>query len=191
MSAASGHEGLPTFASVQAFAEWAETQDERYELVDGRVVTALVGSTPRHNLLAGRLFRAIGDALDDGPCRVYTGNQLVRTGATASRAPDVVVACGDAPTDRWESDAHYLVEVLSPSSEGTDLREKLREYRALPSVRQYLVLAQDDRRAQLFTRTELGWHETEVTGVIDFAAVALDLDACYDYVDARLPRTEA
>lgn len=59
------------------------------------------------------------------------------------------------------------------------------EYRRFPSIKQYLVLDQDDRAAQPFARTDLGWHEVDVEGVIEFAGTCLDLDAAYDVVERK------
>lgn len=50
-----------------------------------------------------------------------------------------------------------VVEVLSP---GTDLDhhiDKLRQYARLPSLIHYAVFSQDDPRAYLWRRGELGW----------------------------------
>ena len=49
-----------------------------------------------------------------------------------------------------------IVEVLSPSTEHIDTREKLLAYRLLPSLREYLMLRQDALRAELYRRGEDG-----------------------------------
>ncbi|PIV87973.1 MAG: Uma2 family endonuclease, partial [Hydrogenophilales bacterium CG17_big_fil_post_rev_8_21_14_2_50_63_12] len=42
-----------------------------------------------------------------------------------------------------------LAEVLSPNTEATDRREKLTAYQRLPSLREYLLIAQDEMRVEL------------------------------------------
>lgn len=49
-----------------------------------------------------------------------------------------------------------LAEVLSPSSLETDLHEKAEEYTALPSLRAYVVLAQDEPRLWVWQRGDDG-----------------------------------
>lgn len=175
-----------TFDSLESFAVWAGKQDERYELIDGHVVSLMTGASRRHNLLSLVIASTLLDALEDGPCRVYTGSQLVRTGPLRGRAPDVVVSCGPEDDERLENDAAYIVEVLSPGTSSTDLSDKITEYRRLPSIRQYLVLYPAERRGQLRTATDLGWYEQDVSGVVEFAGVRLDLDAVHDRVDAKV-----
>lgn len=175
-----------TFDSLESFAVWAAEQSERYELIDGHVMSLMTGGGRRHNLLSLVLAASLLDALQDGPCRVYAGTQLVRTGPLRGRAPDVVVSCGPEDDERWENDAQYIIEVLSPGTSSTDLSDKITEYRRLPSIRQYLVLYPAERRGQLRTATELGWYEQDVSGVVEFAGTSLDLDDIHDRVDAKV-----
>jgi Uma2 family endonuclease len=66
--------------------------------------------------------------------------------------PDIFVTCGpDQYLDNRRdtlTDATCIIEVLSPSTKNYDRGEKFRFYRALPSFREYLLLAQDEVRAE-------------------------------------------
>jgi Uma2 family endonuclease len=70
--------------------------------------------------------------------------------------PDIVVTCGpDKFLDNRRdtiTDATLIVEVLSPSTCNYDRGEKFRYYRALASFREYLLLAQDEIRAEHHVR---------------------------------------
>lgn len=71
--------------------------------------------------------------------------------------PDLVLACD--PSDHeplFVQRPCLLVEVLSPSTEQTDTREKLLTYRLLPSLREYLLLRQDVLQADLYQRGDDG-----------------------------------
>ena len=50
-----------------------------------------------------------------------------------------------------------IAEVLSPSSERIDLGDKAAEYLKLPSLLAYLVFAQDEMKAWVWTRGEQGF----------------------------------
>ena len=79
--------------------------------------------------------------------------------------PDLVLACD--PTDReplYVRRPCLLVEVLSPSTEHIDTREKLLAYRLLPSLREYLLLRQDSLQADLYQRAADGrWQHQRLT----------------------------
>ena len=50
-----------------------------------------------------------------------------------------------------------IAEVLSPSTETIDLRDKAAEYLKLPSLKTYLILAQDSCKAWLWVRDQAGF----------------------------------
>jgi Uma2 family endonuclease len=50
-----------------------------------------------------------------------------------------------------------IVEVLSPSTEDYDRGEKREHYQQLPSLTDYVLIAQDQRRVELFTRSGDQW----------------------------------
>jgi Uma2 family endonuclease len=67
--------------------------------------------------------------------------------------PDVMVTCGKAAAgDEQVIDAPKLViEVLSPGTKGYDRRDKFILYRALASLREYVLIDPADRRVEVFT----------------------------------------
>jgi len=74
--------------------------------------------------------------------------------------PDVMVVCDARDTQtHFKEFPSLVVEVLSPSTESTDRREKMLAYRTLPSLREYLLIAQDRPHIELFRRAENGaWY---------------------------------
>ncbi len=66
------------------------------------------------------------------------------------------------------TDATFIIEVLSPATKNYDRSEKFRFYRSLPSFSEYLLLAQDEMRAELHTRqSDRSWLFREFTGPDD------------------------
>lgn len=49
-------------------------------------------------------------------------------------------------------DPTLIIEVLSPSTEAIDRREKLAAYRRIPSVQEYVMVAQDQRSVEIYRR---------------------------------------
>ncbi len=82
---------------------------------------------------------------------------------------DVVVVCGEPEFEDREGDTllnpTVVVEVLSPSTEAWDRGEKSFQYRALPSIQDYLLISQDGlaggRCTMRLRRTrESGWNQS-------------------------------
>jgi len=171
--------------TLPEFLAWEQGQDRRHEYVRGEV-QLMTGGSARHEALVRRIDRLIGDVYDDapGPCRVYSHNRKLVM-AESVRYPDVMIVCGPQADAQYEDDADYLVEVLSPSTAKVDLSEKLHEYAALRSIKEYMVLDPDVRQVMVYERHELGWHVREIKGTVVFGGVTIDLDAAYDWVDAR------
>jgi Uma2 family endonuclease len=78
----------------------------------------------------------------------------VRVSRTDRPEPDVVVIPSDHrsvdPGGRDVSNVIVAFEVLSPSTEGRDLRWKRRAYTSLPSLTHYIVIAQDAVEVTVF-----------------------------------------
>jgi Uma2 family endonuclease len=149
-----------TYEEYLALEERSET---KHEYVRGEVV-AMAGGTPEHAALAAAMIAALSNALRGKPCRVYTSDLRVRVAATdMATYPDVAVVCGRLETagdDRHASTTPIvLVEVLSPSTEAHDRGAKFAHYRHLPSLREYVLVSQSERRIEVHRRNESGRFE--------------------------------
>lgn len=160
--------------------------DVRLEFVDGWVV-AMTGGTSRHARLAMRVGRLLGNALDGGPCEPYSSDLKVWV-AEARRATysDVTVVCGEPEPARIDANAitnpTVLVEVLSPSTEADDRGPRWHDFQSLPSLRHYVLVSQNEKRVEVFSRDRDGWrYEDRSRGTIKLAAIgaSLSLDALY------------
>ena len=139
------------------FDDYLNTEQDteiRHEYVDGQIY-AMSGASAAHNLLAGELFAAL-HANTEPPCHVFMSDMklvIKQQDKQFAYYPDLMVAC-----DTQEESAYYrqqpilLIEVLSPSTQRTDLGEKLANYSSVPSLREYLIVSQDTPHLQLFRR---------------------------------------
>jgi hypothetical protein len=83
--------------------------------------------------------------------------------------PDVTVACGELSFEDANVDIllnpTLIVEVLSPSTEAHDRGDKFAHYQSIPSLKEYVLVAQDRPRIEHFVRRENGhWDYSEVRG---------------------------
>ena len=133
-----------------------ECIDQKHEYVAGQVF-AMAGASFNHNLIVTNLASELRQQLKTRPCTVLGNDMRVRIeAADAATYPDVLVLC-DKPAfhdSRRDvlTNATLVAEVLSPSTEGYDRGSKFAIYRDLPSLRQYVLIAQDRHAIDCFTR---------------------------------------
>ena len=114
--------------TIDEYLALDESGTVRHEYVGGEIV-AMVGATKRHNRIIGNLSGRLWGAARGDPCRVYSESVKLRVADDVIYYPDVMVACGPEGADPLiEDDPCIVVEVVSPSTETTDRREKLAAY---------------------------------------------------------------
>jgi Uma2 family endonuclease len=135
-----------------------ELADTRSELVNG-VVVAMSGNTYPHVLIVDNLVLELNGQLRGKPCRMSSNQLKVKVQLTGDYFyPDLVGVCGppafDPPNQLTLLNPTLIIEVLSPSTEGYDRGQKFLHYQQIPSLREYLLVAQDEPRVELYTRGE-------------------------------------
>lgn len=160
----------------------------KHEFISGEVF-AMTGGTLEHSRLAMRLGYLLTAALDGGRCRVLSADARVRIEAVdIDTYPDLSVVCG--PPETAPADDHALlnptlvVEVLSKSTEAYDRGLKASYYRQIPSLRAYLLVAQDRQQLELLVRqSDDRWLLVEVGSgqrlAIEPLDIELEVDAIY------------
>lgn len=147
-----------TYAEYVAIANDSEV---KYEYISGEIV-AMAGGTVAHARLISRVSSALDRALEGKPCIVLPSDMRIRIRA-ADRAtyPDLFVVCGspeqDADDDHAVVNPTVIVEVLSDSSADTDRTDKFAAYRRLISLREYVLVAQRERRIEVYRRDGRRW----------------------------------
>ena len=95
--------------------------------------------------------------LKGGPCRAMTSDMRVKVNATGLYTyPDIVVVCGEPQYEDSEVDTllnpRVVVEVLSDSTEKSDRGAKFGNYRQVPSLQEYVLVAQERPLIERFVR---------------------------------------
>jgi Uma2 family endonuclease len=138
----------------------------RSEFVEGEVIPR-VGSNRHHCQIATNLLATIGGQLRDSPFDIYSANlrvKIVKIGAFVY--PDLLVElreaiCGDDDDDVVQNPT-LIVEILSPATEAFDRGRKFEHYQTIESLREYLLVAQEPQRIELYTRRAANeWLYTE------------------------------
>jgi Uma2 family endonuclease len=149
------------------YGEW------QYEYVDGQVY-AMAEPTDEHEIICLNIASAISRHLRHRKCKVFNGRKRVRIDFL-NRAmhyyPDVMVVCEKEPPrdERFKENPVALVEVLSPTTEGTDIREKMFAYLNTASVNHYVIVSQEKLHITIYRRTQPseGWEIEELTKMTD------------------------
>ena len=141
--------------------------DVKYEFHDG-FITAMAGGTPRHGQLTSNINRALGNSLvnQDKPCIVFSSDVKVRISSTnRTFYPDLSVVCDTPETSQVDQHAiinpQLLVEVLSNNTAAFDRGAKFTHYRQLVSLREYVLISQDEIMVDTYYRTDNGTWEIE------------------------------
>jgi len=151
--------------TVEAYLEGEKVATERHVFINGEVV-AMTGATKMHNRLTRRLARLFDDRLAGGPCEAFSTDVKVRiTTLNDDRFyyPDLHVECAPLTPHEYYSERPVLIlEVLSESTERGDRSDKFYAYRRLPSLMDYVLVAQDAYRVEVYRRA-MDW-DLEIYG---------------------------
>lgn len=176
--------------SVADYLADEESADCRHEYLAGEVY-AMSGASARHNTICLNLAAALHRHLTGGPCRVFMSDlkvHLRNAGEEYFYYPDVMVACRPDDTASHSRDHPcVLVEVMSPTTERTDRREKLFAYQQIAALEEYVLIAQDNIELAVHRRAD-GWVASRPTaeGILELKSIGfvLPVAALYASTDA-------
>jgi Uma2 family endonuclease len=175
-----------THFSAEEYLALERSASCKSEFHDGQIY-AMTGASREHNLVSGNIYRELSEQLKKRPCEAYINDMRVKAAEACSyHYPDIVVACGKPQFE----DAHVdtllnptlLIEVLSPSTEAYDRGGKFARYRKIPTLQEYLLVAQDQPSIERYLRQGDVWLLTE--------AVELDAIVSLESIDCALSLRE-
>jgi len=186
--------------TAEEYLTLERSASSKSEFHDGQIY-AMTGASREHNLVTINIAGELRNQLKKRPCEAYVNDMRVKAAdARSYHYPDIVVVCG---TPQFE-DAHVdtllnptlLIEVLSPSTEAYDRGGKFAHYRKIPTLREYLLVAQDQPSIERYLRQGDVWILTEAVGLeadvpLESIDCVLSLREVYDKVldnwDVELP----
>ena len=161
------------------------------EYLDG-IIVAMAGGRREHNLIAINLASETRSQLKGRPCEVFVSDMRVLVSQTGLYTyPDVVVVCGEALflDDHRDTllNPTVIVEVLSPMTESYDRGKKSGHYRRLPSLREYILVAQDEVFVERYLRQGDVWELTDLDHLDDtLSLVSIDCHVPLREIYARI-----
>jgi Uma2 family endonuclease len=166
---------LPITPLTEAqYLEIERAAETKSEFHDGQMF-AMAGGSFNHSVLTGAVGGILYRQLPPG-CTLSSDMRIKVVSAGLYTYPDCGIIC-DEP--QFFGDRHdallnplLLVEVLSPSTECYDRGKKFELYRSIPSLREYLIVHQDQRRVEHYSKQDDGsWLLRDHTGANDSVAI--------------------
>jgi Uma2 family endonuclease len=144
------------------------------EFHDGRMY-AMAGGSANHALLGARIGSLLYYQMP-AESRVFSCDMRIKAGGLYTYADCCVISgrphCFGDQKD-VVTNPLLIAEVLSPSSEGYDRGRKFESYRSIESFREYLLIHQDRRHVEHYSKQDDGsWVLREHSGVEGLVSIA-------------------
>jgi Uma2 family endonuclease len=178
--------------TLEEYLEFDYNAEGRFEYVNGDVIE-MSGGSPEHSRLAHRIGRLLGNAIEPKGCVVYQSDAKLKVPViTTYRYADVSALCGkpiyqDYFKQRLLVNPTLIVEVLSPSTESYDKDKKFREYKSIESLKEYLLVSQEEVLITLYTKyNEKFWFQSEYEAGETLKLESLDCELNVDEIYAGI-----
>lgn len=170
------------FYTPEEYLAREEKASFKSEYIDGQIIPmngedirvgdtlAMAGGSVRHSV---NLNWAIREMTTKKECIGLESNVKVEIQCGKQYFyPDAMVVCGKVEFAKNQTDTivnpMLIVEVLSPATELFDRNKKFAAYRTLPSLREYVLIYQDEPQIEAFFKeNEKTWRYTVARGLDD------------------------
>jgi Uma2 family endonuclease len=130
----------------------------RHEFYDGTVY-AMAGAGVKHNIISLNVATALRQKSRGTKCQTFIADmKLYIPELNRFYYPDILLACDPDDNDEYyKQNPCLVIEVLSPSTENIDRREKLHAYQNINSLKEYLLISQEKMQIELYRRSGKFW----------------------------------
>ncbi|WKJ90761.1 Uma2 family endonuclease [Methylomonas montana] len=175
-----------THYTAEEYLSLERSASIKSEFHDGQIY-AMTGASRAHNLITINIARELSQQLKQRPCEAYINDMRVKAAKARSyHYPDIAVVCGTPEFEDAQMDTllnpTLLIEVLSPSTEAYDRGGKFSHYRKIASLREYLLVTQDQAGIERYLRQGEVWILSEAQG--------LDASVSLESIDCQLSLRE-
>ena len=170
--------------TLEEYLELDRTSEERLEFWDGEVF-CMSGVSEEHDAIEGNIYAFLRSQTRERGCRVFLANMRIKVPAAPPyRYADLSVLCGKIEMEKMGGvdtlvNPQLIVEVLSPSTEAYDRGDKFTHYKSIPTLSEYLLVAQHRPHVtRLFRRDDGLWIHTELNeldSTLELSALGCEL----------------
>lgn len=164
------------------------------EYMNGRII-GRSGSDRQHNLLVSNTVIGIGSRLHGHKAEIYIGNMRVKLRHNMIFYPDIAIVTGEPSFADTDNDLllnpTLLVEIFSSKTNSADKTAKQESILELPSIKECLMLKQDEMRVEHYARqNQKQWlyriyNERDDVVSLDSIGCKISLQEIYANVKAR------
>src|SRR5438477_9049154 len=133
--------------TLEEYFDLDKTSEERFEFWNGEIF-CMSGGSQAHDRIIVNFIVNLSAKLDAAKCRVFSSDMRIKVPtAPPYRYADLSALCGEAQFEEIGGvdalvNPQLIVEVLSPSTEAYDRGDKFTHYKSIPTLREYLLVAQ-------------------------------------------------
>ena len=147
------------------------------------------GESKNANKISNNILCKLWEVANARKLDIYTHEvRLMVQKGKIYRYPDLVIAPEADDTDTHAiTQPVIIVEVLSDGTAAVDRGEKLKQYRKIDTLQHYLIIAQDEKAIDMYSRDNKRWileSFDEEVNIIPLKALGCDIaiDAIYQKV---------
>jgi Uma2 family endonuclease len=184
-----------TGSSLEWYWDVEDRTEYKNEYIEGQIISR-IGTSVRHMRIAQNLAMDLWKR-EDVPWHVLNGIRMKVEATGAYVWPDVMVY--EEPgrfedrrphDDEMLLDPILLVEVYSPLTEALDRGTKWAHYRTIPSLREYVLISQDEVSIERYVRQGDEWLYSAISdpdGILHLASIGCEVPIREIYHDVELP----
>jgi Uma2 family endonuclease len=169
--------------TVDEYFALERASDVKHEYIDGEI-RDVPGAKRNHGRIAQQLSRLLGNLLAGSDCFIYIADMRVQVDPEKYTYPDLVMVCGE---EQYRDEASVdtllnptiVIEIISDSTAHYDYGRKLSLYQSVPSIRQIVLVEQDEPFITWVMRTpDASWSHHTASGLdelLTLTAIGLTL----------------
>lgn len=190
----SAHAYQQGFYTIPEYLEMENAATEKHEYYQGEIF-AMSGAGARHNIISINLIASLKSRLKGKGCRPYGSDMRINIPEnTLFTYPDVSVICGQVKTIKEDKNTAIqptaIFEILSPLTSNSDRGIKFMLYRAIPTLKDYILVDSGSIHVEHFAINKAGlWQLKEyamLQDIIDIETLQVQLSLEEIYEDTQL-----
>lgn len=152
--------------TVEEYLKMERTAEQKHEYFRGEIF-AMAGAGARHNVIFKNLYGELAYHLKGKSCQPYGSDLRIHIPENSLFTyPDISVICSDIVSPGEDNDTvihpAVLIEILSRSTKDCDRGTKLKLYRDIASLKEYVLIDSEAVSIEVFCITGHGhWQLTE------------------------------
>ena len=165
------------YVSISDYLELESTSKEKHEYYQGEIF-AMAGGSLAHNRMVRNALSSIDNFLKDKGCEVFPSHLKVHVKTESAFVyPDLTIICNGPQFYENRKDIItnpvIIIEVLSPDTRGFDRSDKFALYRAIPSLKEYLLIDSTKVHLEKFVKKSFNeWVLSEYKSFTDKIEIA-------------------